>query len=58
MARPRVGRADLEPVLAAHPFGALPVLAMVGVRARDIVGYTAIVMVFAGAWMLLGLVLF
>ncbi len=41
-----------------QPFWALPLLAIVGVRARDIVGYTAIVMVFAGAWMLLGLVLF
>jgi short-chain fatty acids transporter len=41
-----------------QPFWALPLLAIVGVRARDIVGYTALVMVFAGAWMLLGLVLF
>ena len=41
-----------------QPFWALPLLAIVGVRARDIVGYTAIVMVFAGAWMMLGLVLF
>lgn len=41
-----------------QPFWALPLLAIVGVRARDIVGYTAIAMVFAAAWMLLGLVLF
>jgi short-chain fatty acids transporter len=41
-----------------QPFWALPLLAIVGVRARDIVGYTAIVMVFAAAWMLLGLVFF
>jgi short-chain fatty acids transporter len=41
-----------------QPFWALPLLAIVGVRARDIVGYTAIVMVFAAAWMLLGLAFF
>jgi short-chain fatty acids transporter len=41
-----------------QPFWALPLLAIVGVKARDIVGYTAIVMVFAAGWMLLGLVLF
>ena len=41
-----------------QPFWALPLLAIVGVRARDIVGYTAIVMVFAAGWMLLGLALF
>lgn len=41
-----------------QPFWALPLLAIVGVKARDIVGYTAIVMVFAAAWMLLGLVFF
>ncbi len=41
-----------------QPFWALPLLAITGVRARDIVGYTAIAMVFAGAWMLAGLLLF
>ena len=34
-----------------QPFWALPLLAITGVRARDIVGYTAIVMVAAGLWM-------
>ena len=34
-----------------QPFWALPLLAITGVKARDIVGYTAIVMVVAGAWM-------
>ena len=38
-----------------QPFWALPLLAVTGVRARDIVGYTAIVMVAAGAWMTLWL---
>jgi short-chain fatty acids transporter len=38
-----------------QPFWALPLLAVTGVRARDIVGYTAIVMVVAGAWMSLWL---
>jgi len=38
-----------------QPFWALPLLAVTGVRARDIVGYTAIVMVVAGAWMTLWL---
>lgn len=41
-----------------QPFWALPLLAITGVRARDIVGYTAIIMVIAGAWMALGLLLF
>lgn len=41
-----------------QPFWALPLLAITGVRARDIVGYTAIAMVFAAAWMLVGLVAF
>lgn len=40
-----------------QPFWALPLLAVTGVRARDIVGYTAIVMVAAGLWMGLWLVL-
>jgi short-chain fatty acids transporter len=39
-----------------QPFWALPLLGITGVRARDIVGYTAIVMVVAGAWMAAGLV--
>jgi short-chain fatty acids transporter len=41
-----------------QPFWALPLLAITGVRARDIVGYTAVVMLFAGVWMMLGLLLF
>ncbi len=41
-----------------QPFWALPLLAITGVRARDIVGYTAIIMVAAGIWMALGLLLF
>ncbi len=41
-----------------QPFWALPLLAITGVKARDIVGYTAIVMVLGGAWMTLGLLLF
>ena len=40
-----------------QPFWALPLLAITEVRARDIVGYTAIVMVAAGAWMALWLLL-
>jgi short-chain fatty acids transporter len=34
-----------------QPFWALPLLAITGVRARDIVGYTCIAMLLAGAWM-------
>lgn len=41
-----------------QPFWALPLLAITGLRARDIVGYTAVVMLAAGAWMALGLYLF
>jgi short-chain fatty acids transporter len=41
-----------------QPFWALPLLAITGLKAREIVGYTAIVMVVAGAWMALGLLLF
>ncbi len=41
-----------------QPFWALPLLAITGVKARDIVGYTAIVMLVAGVWMAAGLVLF
>jgi short-chain fatty acids transporter len=33
-----------------QPFWALPLLALTGVRARDIVGYTAIWMVAGGLW--------
>ncbi len=33
-----------------QPFWALPLLAVTGVKARDIVGYTAIVLVVAGIW--------
>lgn len=39
-----------------QPFWALPLLAITGVKAREIVGYTAIVMLAAGAWMAVGLV--
>jgi short-chain fatty acids transporter len=41
-----------------QPFWALPLLAITGVRARDIVGYTVIAMAVAAAWMTLGLLLF
>lgn len=43
---------------ALQPFWALPLLAITGVRARDIVGYTAVVMVVAAAWTVLGLWIF
>lgn len=33
-----------------QPFWALPLLAITGVKAREIVGYTAVVMLAAGAW--------
>jgi len=33
-------------------------LAITGVRARDIVGYTAIIMIAAGIWMGIGLLFF
>lgn len=39
-----------------QPFWALPLLAITGVRARDIVGYAVLWMLAGGAWMLLGLV--
>lgn len=38
-----------------QPFWALPLLAITGVKARDIVGYTAVAMLVAGLWMGLGL---
>ena len=41
-----------------QPFWALPLLAITGIKARDIVGYTAFVMVIAGIWMGLGLLIF
>ncbi|RMH25990.1 MAG: short-chain fatty acid transporter, partial [Planctomycetota bacterium] len=41
-----------------QPFWALPLLAVTGVRARDIVGYTALLMVLAGAWVALWLLVF
>ena len=34
-----------------QPFWALPLLGITGVKAREIVGYTAIAMLVAGAWM-------
>lgn len=40
-----------------QPFWALPLLAITGVRARDLVGYTAIIMVVGGLWIGLGLLL-
>ena len=40
-----------------QPFWALPLLAITGVKARDIVGYTAMVMVAAGIWMAIWLLL-
>ena len=41
-----------------QPFWALPLLAITGVRARDIVGYTALVMIVAAVWMVIGLLVF
>ncbi len=40
-----------------QPFWALPLLAITRVKARDIVGYTAVVMLIAGLWISLGLLL-
>jgi short-chain fatty acids transporter len=65
----RVTGVDPAPVLMAvaygdqwtnmlQPFWALPLLAVTGVRARDIVGYTVLWMIAGGAWVLLGLTLF
>ncbi|MFG0256305.1 MAG: short-chain fatty acid transporter [Phycisphaerales bacterium JB043] len=39
-----------------QPFWALPLLAVTGVRARDIVGYTSVLMVVASVWVMLALV--
>ncbi len=41
-----------------QPFWALPLLAITGVRARDIVGYTAIVMIAAAVWIGVWLLIF
>jgi len=41
-----------------QPFWALPLLAITKVKAREIVGYTAVVMLVAGAWITLGLFIF
>jgi short-chain fatty acids transporter len=40
-----------------QPFWALPLLAITGIRARDMVGYSALVMLVGGAWIALALVL-
>lgn len=39
-------------------FWALPLLAITGVKARDIIGYTVLLMILGGAWITLGLFLF
>jgi short-chain fatty acids transporter len=41
-----------------QPFWALPLLAITGAKARDIVGYTAVVMVIGAGWVVLGLLVF
>ncbi len=41
-----------------QPFWALPLLAITGVKAREIVGYTCVVMVVAGVWLAGVLVVF
>jgi short-chain fatty acids transporter len=41
-----------------QPFWALPLLAITKVKAREIVGYTAVVMLLAAAWIVVGLLLF
>ena len=41
-----------------QPFWALPLLAITGVKAREIVGYTAVVMLVAGVWISVGLLVF
>ena len=41
-----------------QPFWALPLLAITGVKARDIVGYTAIVMIVAAIWITVSLLVF
>jgi short-chain fatty acids transporter len=34
-----------------QPFWALPLLAITGVKARDVIGYTAIIMIAGAMWM-------
>ena len=41
-----------------QPFWALPLLGITGVKARDIIGYTAAIMIIAGVWFVLGLIIF
>ena len=41
-----------------QPFWALPLLAITGVKARDIVGYTAMLMVLAAIWIIACLLIF
>jgi short-chain fatty acids transporter len=41
-----------------QPFWALPLLAITKVKAREIVGYTAVVMLIAAVWMVVGLLVF
>ena len=41
-----------------QPFWALPLLAITGVKARHIVGYTALLMIVAAIWMAFGLMVF
>lgn len=41
-----------------QPFWALPLLAITRVKARDIVGYTALVMLVAAVWIMIGLLVF
>ena len=41
-----------------QPFWAIPLLAIAGIKAREIVGYTALVMIVAGSWMTIGLLAF
>ncbi len=40
-----------------QPFWALPLLGVTGLRAQDMMGYTAVVMLTGGAWFVLGLLL-
>ena len=41
-----------------QPFWALPLLAITGLKAREIVGYTALVMIVAAIWIAIGLMIF
>lgn len=41
-----------------QPFWALPLLGITGVQARDIIGYTATIMLVSGVWFVAGLALF